>query len=190
MRILNYQYLTKVVHYLQKTLAITTGYSTLQWKQWVPMYWYGECSCLRQWKQPFIFDQITLRIWIESHDIDWTRKGNDEICGSNSQKQDIREEIPVGTLDVPRSWKCNEVVWKRKVSSWWKVGLVNVSDGTANQGNRSPSLYKCQCIESWNSENAERKRNHTLQCWGFKHRTLVPNHSFFKLAQYVRSSFE
>ena len=38
------------------------------------------------------------------------------------------------------------------------------TDGTAIQVNRSPSLYKCQCLESWNSENAERKRNHTLRC--------------------------
>ena len=60
----------------------------------------------------------------------------------------------------------------------------------AIQGNRSPSLYKSQCIESWNSENAEWKSNHTLQCGCFKHRTLVPNLSFCESAQSLRSSFE
>ena len=54
----------------------------------------------------------------------------------------------------------------------------------------SPSLHKCQCVQLWNSENTERKRNHTLQCGCFKHRTLVPNHSFRESAQYLRSSFE
>ena len=29
----------------------------LQLKQWRPMYRYGDCSCLCQWKQPFILDQ-------------------------------------------------------------------------------------------------------------------------------------
>ena len=59
------------------------------------------------------------------------------------------------------------------------MGFSSVSDGTAIQGNRSPSLHKCQCIESWNSEIAVRKRNHTLQCGCFN-----------ESAQYSRSSFE
>ena len=33
------------------------------------------------------------------------------------------------------------------------------TDGAPTQGNMSSTLYKCQCLESWNSENAERKRN-------------------------------
>ena len=46
------------------------------------------------------------------NDIDWTRKGNDGICISNSEKsQGIREEILAGRLDVPRSWRRKEVVW-------------------------------------------------------------------------------
>ena len=67
-----------------------------------------------------------------------------------------------------------------------KVELRRFADGTAIQGNRSPSLHKCQCIESWKCENAARDRNHTLQCGFFKHRTLVPNHSFCESAQYLR----
>ena len=70
------------------------------------------------------------------------------------KSQDIREEIFAGALGVPRSWRWKEVVWKSKVPSWRKVEFSSVSDGTAIQGNRSPSLHKCQCLESWNSENA------------------------------------
>ena len=117
------------------------------------------------------------------NDIDWTRRGNDEVCISNSESQGTRAEILAWTLDVPRSWKWKEVVWKSKVSSWTKVGFSSVSDGTAIQGNSSPSLHKCQCIESWNSESADKKRNHTLQC-GCSH------HPFCKSAQYLRSSLE
>ena len=68
------------------------------------------------------------------------------------KSQGIREEILAGTLDVPRSWRWKEVVWKSKVLSWRKVEFSSFTDGTAIQGNRSPSLYKCQCFESWNSE--------------------------------------
>ena len=35
----------------------------LQLKHSRPMYWYGECSCLRQWKQPFILDQMIWQTW-------------------------------------------------------------------------------------------------------------------------------
>ena len=60
-----------------------------------------------------------------------------------------------------------------------KVEFRSFTDSTAVQGNRSPSLHICQC-----SENAESKRNHTLQCGCFKHRTLVPNHSVCVSAQF------
>ena len=40
------------------------------------------------------------------NDIDWTRKGNDGICISNSEKsQGIREKIRARTLDGFRSWR-------------------------------------------------------------------------------------
>ena len=95
-----------------------------------------------------------------------------------------------GTLDVPQSWISKELVWKIKVPSWRKVRFSGFTDDSAIQGNRSPSLYKCQCFESWNSENVERKRNHALQCGYFKHRTLVLNPSFCESSQHLRSSFE
>ena len=96
-------------------------------------------------------------------------KGSDEICISNSEKKAKNA---------------------REVPSRRKVEFHSFTGSTAIQGNWSPSLHKCQCTELWNSENVERKRNHTLQCGCFKHRTLVPNLSFCKSAQYLRSSFE
>ena len=55
--------------------------------------------------------------------------------------------------DTGRSWvlEMKEVVWKSKVLSWKKAGFNSVSDGTAIQGSKSPSLHKCQSTESWNS---------------------------------------
>ena len=49
---------------------------------------------------------------------------------------------------------------------------------------RSPSLYKCQCLEWWNSEKEEWQRHHTLQRGCLKHRALVPNHSVNQLSIY------
>ena len=34
-----------------------------QWKHWRQMCWHAECSCLRQWKQPFILDRMNWRTW-------------------------------------------------------------------------------------------------------------------------------
>ena len=36
-------------------------------------------------------------------------------------------------------------------------------DGTAVRGHRSPGLYECQGLESWNPQKVERKRSHTSQ---------------------------
>ena len=43
-------------------------------------------------------------------DIDRTRKGNDGICISNSEK--VNEKILARTLNVFRSWRRKEVVWR------------------------------------------------------------------------------
>ena len=94
------------------------------------------------------------------NDIDCTKKGNDEICISNSEiVKSYGKKFSQGhwTGDEKKRYG------KAKYPPWRKVGFSSVSDGPAIQGNRSPSLHKCQCIELWNSENAERKRNHTLQ---------------------------
>ena len=55
-------------------------------------------------------------------------------------------------------------------------------NGTTIQRNWSSSVQKYQCLESWDLETEERRFN--------KHRTLVPNNSFCKSAQYLRSSGE
>ena len=48
------------------------------------------------------------------NDVDRKKKGNDEInlYSKFRESPDIREEILAGTLDVPRSWRWKEVVWK------------------------------------------------------------------------------
>ena len=63
-------------------------------------------------------EKITDRIIFISmfNDIDWTRRGNDEVCISNSESQGTRAEILAWTLDVPRSWKWKDVVWKKAKS--------------------------------------------------------------------------
>ena len=70
------------------------------------------------------------------------------------------------------------------------MGLYSNPDGGTFQRYQSSSIQEYQCFESCNSEAAEYQRHHTLQCGCFKHRALVPNHSFCKSAQYLRSSFE
>ena len=49
------------------------------------------------------------------NDLAWTRRGNDEICISNSEKSRHTRRILAGTLDVLRSWRSKEVVWKIKL---------------------------------------------------------------------------
>ena len=71
-----------------------------------------------------------------------------------------------------------------------RTGLYSQRNGTAIQRIWSSSVEKYQCFESWNPEEEVRIRNCSLQ-WRFvKHRTLVPNDSFCKSAQYLRSSGE
>ena len=126
------------------------------------------------------------------NDNNWTINGNEEICISNSEKVKMyAKKLSQGHWtflgpgdEKKKKWygNCNyhpEGKWSS-----------SVTDGTTIQGNRSSSLDKCRCLESWNSDNVQRKRNHTLQCGCFKHRTLVPNHSFCTSAQYLQSSFE
>ena len=51
------------------------------------------------------------------NDIDWIRKGNDEICTSNSEKvKTYAKKFSQGTLDVPRSWRRKQVVWKKQIT--------------------------------------------------------------------------
>ena len=47
-----------------------------------------------------------------------------------------------------------------------------------------------QCIETRNFEAGKVEKHHTLQWTIDEHRTLVPNNSFYKSAQYLRSSVE
>ena len=60
------------------------------------------------------------------------------------KSQDVREEILAGTLDVPQSWRRKEVVWKLQLQTCGKMGFHRLANGATIQGNRSPSLHKCQ----------------------------------------------
>ena len=123
-------------------------------------------------------EKFTDRIVFASmfNDMDWTESGNSERCISNSEKsrhtrRNFRRDTGRSSvLEMKRSGT------EKRSILLWKVGFSGVLDGTAIQGSRPPSLHKCQCIESSNPENAERKRNHTLQCECFEHRAVVTNH--------------
>ena len=110
------------------------------------------------------------------NDIEWTRKRNEENCISNSDK--------VKTCPNKFSQWCNQSAFLKE------SGIPQFHRRYSDSRKQVTLSLQVQCIELWNSENAERKRNHTLQCGGFKHRTLVPKHSFCESAQYLRNSFE
>ena len=65
-----------------------------------------------------------------------------------------------------------------------------MEDAITNLKENGILFHKCQCLDSWNLEEVERKRNHTLQCGYSEHRALIPNHSFCQSAQYLRNSFK
>ena len=107
-------------------------------------------------------------------DIDWTRIGNDGICTSNSEE--VKEYA------------------KRFSQGHWTFfglkenGLYSYSNGLTIQRYWSSSIQKYECFKSWNSEKEQWERHHTLQCGCFRHRALVPKHSFCKSAQCWRAA--
>ena len=44
------------------------------------------------------------------NDVDWTKRGHSERCFKFRTSQEVREEILARTLDIPRPWRCKEVV--------------------------------------------------------------------------------
>ena len=63
MKISNDQHLTEVFQSLHEKLGITTGYSTFAMETIETNVLRWDRSCLRQWKQPLILNQIMWRIW-------------------------------------------------------------------------------------------------------------------------------
>ena len=109
------------------------------------------------------------------------QKGNDEICRCEFRKsQGIREEILPRTLDVSWSWR-RKLVWNSSLRTWRKMTFDSHSNGGKIQRYTSSSIQEYQCFESWNSEQEEWQRHHTLQCGCFKHRTL-----FFRIIHSVK----
>ena len=64
MKYTNHQDMTKILQFFQKKMRITVRYSThsMEASKTNMLIW-CESSCLRQWKQPFILDQIIWRVW-------------------------------------------------------------------------------------------------------------------------------
>ena len=90
-----------------------------------------------------------------------TSIGHEKRCIFECRKcQDAREENLAGTLDVPGSWKRKEVVWRMHFQTWRKMEFHCFPNGAAIQGNMPPSIHKCQCFESWNLKEVERKTIH------------------------------
>ena len=100
--------------------------------------------------------------------------------------QRLCEEILERTLDVPWTWRRNETPWESYSTARREVELRSNTDATTISGDMN--FTKCQCLESWNSEKNEKQRNHTFHSGNFERRTLIPNHSLCKSAQYLRSS--
>ena len=126
------------------------------------------------------------------NDIDWTKKRKRwnfvfriQKKSRNTRRDSRRNTGRASVLEMKRNG-----MELSQLFTWKKMGLYSNPDGGTFQRYRSSSMQEYQCFESCNSEAAEYQRHHTLQCGCFKHRALVPNHSFCKSAQYLRSSFE
>ena len=107
-------------------------------------------------------------------------KKNDENCISNA------EEVRNYAMKfLPGHWT---FLGPGSEEKWY--GDSRQQNGTAIRRDWSSCLQKNQCFESWKLEAKERQMYHSL-LWGFsKYRTLVPNSSFCKSAQCVRSGYE
>ena len=134
-------------------------------------------------------EMITDRIIFTSM-FNWTGKGNDGICISNSEKRkEYAKRFSQG------HWMFfgpgHEKKWYGTLSCniWGKMGLQplkwwNDSKIPVIQYSRVSVLW---VVGSW---KRKKQTDHTLQCGCFEHRSHVPNHSFCKSAQYLRNSFE
>ena len=89
-----------------------------------------------------------------------------------------------GTLDVSRSWR-RKVVRNSSLYTWRKMRLYSHLNGGTIQRYRSSSIQEYQCLVSWNPE----KEKTPYTSMRILHWALVPNYSFCKSVQYLRSSF-
>ena len=133
-------------------------------------------------------DQILFMLMF--NDIDWTRKGNDEICFSNSEKKSRntrrnsrRDTGRSSVLEMKRSGMEKQSTFLKESGIQQLHRWYSDSGKQVTQSLQVPVLW---VVEFWKEVW---QRHHTLQCGCFKHRALIPNHSFCKSAQYPRSSF-
>ena len=113
------------------------------------------------------------------NDIEWTRKGNREICISNSEKsQDVREEILAGTLDVPRPWRRKEGNYKPE-GKWNSIAsqMVQRYKETGHPVFTSASALSRGILRKLKGKETIHFNSDA------SNRTLIPNHSLSKSAQ-------
>ena len=130
------------------------------WKQWSPMYWYGECSWLRRWKPPFILGQIVWKFW------KWTRTRN----WGNSEFIQYHTETDLGTFwrdsDCDYDIESTSLSWTRSLLShdeviqWTKAKVRVYSDSVLCLEKMS---HNAEAITRWNSQVEEFKMSAPLK---------------------------
>ena len=86
-----------------------------------------------------------------SNDIDWTRKGSDEI---------FRVQNRARTLDVPRSWRWKEMVWNSQLYSWRKIPISLLRKWWSDSRNRVIQYSRASVlwvVEFWKGRTKDSK---------------------------------
>ena len=137
-------------------------------------------------------EKLTDRIIFMSmfNDIDWTRKGNDGIGISNSEKvKEYAKRFLQGhwTFLGPE----NEKKWHGTLpytpEGKWDSTATRVVKRLKNTCH--PVFKSVGALSRGILKQEEWQGHHTLKCGCFKYRALVPYHSFCKSALHLRSSF-
>ena len=118
------------------------------------------------------------------NDIEWTKKGNDGICVSNSESQGIREESLAGTLDISRSWRRQEVVWNSPLHTWRKMRFYSHSkwwNASKIQVIQYSRVWALWVVEFWRRRMAETP---------YTSMRMLQTLNSCSESQYLRSSFE
>ena len=113
------------------------------------------------------------------------------ICIPNAEKvREYAKRFLQGHWDVSRSWIGKEEVWEIFLLSGRRMGFRSQQNGTAIPRNWSPCVETHQCSGSRNPKEKIGRETIHFNGDSNKHRTLVPNLTFCKSAQYLRSSGE
>ena len=143
-------------------------------------------------KRPERSKHWTWKIWrtdhlhdkVQRHRLDEERKFR-KMYVKFRTCQELRDEIPARTLDIPRRRK--EAVRNSQRHTWRKMGFPRHTDGGTIQRNCSPSIQEHQCSKSWNSEKKRWQRCYTLQDGFIEHRTLRKSSWQKKMSSYWKN---